>query len=461
MSVTLTATTSPVLSPLAAMDAAHSVHPHTNLRRHLEAGPSIICKGDGIYVEDEAGQRYLEGAAGLWCASLGFGNARLGAVAAKVMTEIGYYHNFRSASTPAAAELSAKLATFAPAGVDKVLLQCSGSEANDTALKLVWYYWSGQGQPARRKIISRLGAYHGTGAITSCLTAKANFHTGFGLPFDGFLYTGMPYHYRHAQPGEDEQAFSSRLAAELEAMILKEGPETIAAFWAEPVMGSGGAIVPPAGYFDKIQAVLRKHDILLVADEVICGFGRTGEMWGSETYGMAPDMICSAKSLSAAMVPISAVLIGERVFNGMMAQTDKLGSFAHGYTYGGHPMACAVAHEVLTIYEEMDLVGHVKSVEPLFLAGLAGLADREYVGEARGVGLIGAVEIVTDRGTKAMADAALMARIEAATRANGLIVRLVGNRVALSPPQIIDAIQVGEMFHRLGRALDHVFGGGR
>lgn len=448
------------LTRLGALDAAHSVHPHTNLRRHLDEGPSIITRGDGIYVEDEQGRRYLEGAAGLWCAALGFGNARLGAVAAKVMTEIGYYHNFRSASTPAAAELSAKLAAFAPKGMDKVLLQCSGSEANDTALKLVWYHWAGQGQPQRRKIISRWGAYHGTGAITSCLTAKANFHTGFGLPFDGFLYTGMPYHYRHAQPGEDEQAFSTRLAAELEAMILEEGPETIAAFWAEPVMGSGGAITPPAGYFDKIQSVLRRYGILLVADEVICGFARTGEMWGSQTYGMQPDLICSAKSLSAAMVPISAVLIGERVFAGMVAQTDKLGSFAHGYTYGGHPMACAVAHEVLTIYEEMDLVGHVKQVEPLFLQGLAALAERPYVGDARGVGLIGAVEIVTDRVARTMADSALMARIEGATRARGLIVRLVGNRIALSPPQIITAPQVQEMFERLGLALDDVFGRG-
>ncbi|MBO9643062.1 MAG: aminotransferase class III-fold pyridoxal phosphate-dependent enzyme [Pseudacidovorax sp.] len=455
-----TKTLSPTLSRLGALDAAHSVHPHTNLRRHLDEGPSIITKGEGIYVEDEQGRRYLEGAAGLWCAALGFGNARLGAVAAKVMTEIGYYHNFRSASTQAAAELSAKLAAFAPEGMGKVLLQCSGSEANDTALKLVWYHWAGQGQPQRRKIISRWGAYHGTGAITSCLTAKANFHTGFGLPFDGFLYTGMPYHYRHAQPDEDEQAFSTRLAAELETMILNEGPETIAAFWAEPVMGSGGAILPPAGYFDKIQAVLRKYDILLVADEVICGFARTGEMWGSQTYGMQPDLICSAKSLSAAMVPISAVLIGERVFAGMVAQTDKLGSFAHGYTYGGHPMACAVAHEVLTIYEEMDLVGHVKLLEPLFLQGLAGMAERPYVGDARGVGLIGAVEIVTDRAARTMADVALMARIDAATRARGLIVRLVGNRIALSPPQIITAPQVQEMFERLGLALDDVFGRG-
>jgi 4-aminobutyrate--pyruvate transaminase len=445
------------LSVLAAMDAAHSVHPHTNLRRHLDDGPLMITGGDGIYVIDEQGRRYLEGAAGLWCAALGFGNARLAAVAARVMTDIGYYHNFRSASTPAAAELSAKLAKFAPSGMDKILLQCSGSEANDTALKLVWYYWSAQNQPKRRKIISRLGAYHGTGAITSCLTAKANFHTGFGLPFDGFLYTGMPYHYRHAHDGESEEAFSARLARELEALIQKEGPDTIAAFWAEPVMGSGGAIVPPAGYFEKIQAVLAKYDILLVADEVICGFARTGEMWGSQSFGMKPDLICSAKSLSAAMQPISAVIIGQRVFDGMMAQSDKLGAFTHGYTYGGHPVACAVAHEVLTIYEEMDLVGHVKRVEPVFLRGLAALAHHPWVGEARGVGLIGAVELVADKATKAMPAPQIMPQFEAAARRHGLIVRLIGNRIALSPPQIITAEEVEEMFKRFGAALNDVY----
>lgn len=445
------------LSPLASLDAAHSVHPHTHLRRHLDQGPLLITRGEGIYVIDEQNHRYLEAAAGLWCASLGFGNARLAEVAEKVMREIGYYHNFRSASTPAAAQLSAKLAGIAPAGMDKILLQSSGSEANDTALKLVWYYWHGQGQPARRKIISRLGSYHGTGAATSCLTGKANFHTGFGLPFDGFLYTAMPYHYRHAQPGEDEMSFSARLAAELEAMILQQGPETIAAFWAEPVLGSGGAITPPAGYFEQIQAVLKKYDILLVADEVICGFARTGEMWGSQTYGIKPDMICAAKALSAAMQPISAVIIGEKVFNGMMTQSDTFGGFTHGYTYGGHPVACAVAHEVLTIYEEMDLVGHVKSLEPLFIAGLESMLQYPWVGDSRGVGLIGAVEIVTDRALKTPADAVLMARIEAATRQQGLIVRLVGNRICLSPPQVITADELKQMFTRLERALLSVF----
>ncbi|APZ52210.1 aminotransferase [Salipiger abyssi] len=448
--------TLPLSNSIRAQDAKHVVHPHTNLRTQPEAEPLVITRGEGIYVIDDAGNRYLEAAAGLWCASLGFGNARIAEVAAKMLTEIGYYHIFRGAANAPAAELSAKLSAIAPEGFDHVLLQCSGSEANDTAIKLVWYYWDAKGAPQRRKIISREQSYHGTSTITSCLTGKPKFHTGYGLPFDGFLYTAMPYYYRNARPGESEQDYSTRLADELEEMILAEGPETIAAFWAEPLLGSGGAIVPPDGYYEKIQAVLAKYDILFVADEVICGFARTGEMWGSQTYGMRPDMITCAKALSAAMQPISAVLIGERVFEQMKVQSDRFGSFTHGYTYAGHPVAAAVALEVLKIYEEMDLVGHVKALEPGFLAGFEALKDHPLVGDSGGVGLIGAVEIVADKETRAMhpPELKVMQIFEERASRNGLITRIIGNRIALSPPQIITAAEVEEMFARLRRALD-------
>lgn len=441
----------------AALDAAHQIHPHTNLRKHLDEGPGdLFVGGDGIYVIDADGKRYLEGAAALWCSSLGFGSERLGEVAKRAMSEIGYYHNFRGSGTPQAACLSAKLASIAPPGMDKVLLQSSGTEANDTAIKLVWYYWHGQGQPQRRKIISRREAYHGTGTLTSCLTGKSRFHDGFGLPFSDFLYVTQPYHYRMAEPGESEEAFSTRCAQEIEALILAEGPDTIAAFWAEPVLGSGGAILPPRGYFEKVQAVLRKYDILFVADEVICGFARTGEMWGSQTYAIQPDLICCAKALSAAMIPISAVIVGARVFEGMLRQSDHFGSFTHGYTYSGHPVACAVAHEVLTIYEEMDLVAHVTSIEPTFLRGFTELRDHPLVGDAAGVGLIGAVEIVADKRTKAMHDPDLkvMPLLDGLTRKHGLITRLIGNRIALAPPQIITTAECEEMFARFRAALD-------
>ena len=441
----------------SAIDAAHQVHPHTNLRKHLADGPNeLFVRGDGINVIDENGKSYIEGAAALWCSSLGFGSERLGEVAKQAMMSIGYYHNFRGSGTPQAAELCGKLASIAPPGMDKILLQSSGTEANDTALKLVWYYWNAKGQPARRKIISRREAYHGTGTLTSCLTAKAKFHEGYGLPFSDFLYVTQPYHYRMAEPGESEEEFSTRLAEEIETLILKEGPETVAAFWAEPVMGSGGAICPPAGYFEKVQAVLAKYDILFVADEVICGFARTGEMWGSQTYAIKPDLICCAKALSAAMIPISAVIIGPRVFGAMLEQSDRFGTFTHGYTYSGHPVACAVAHEVLTIYDEMDLVGHVKRLEPDFLKGFADLADHPLVGDTGGVGLIGAIEIVADKETKAMhkGDLGVMPLLDRLTREHGLITRLIGNRIALAPPQIITAAEIEEMFARLRLALD-------
>lgn len=441
----------------ALMDAAHQIHPHTNLRHHVEHGPNeLFVRGQGINVFDEDGKSYIEGAAALWCSSLGFGSERLGEVAKQAMTEIGYYHNFRGSGTPQAARLSAKLASIAPEGMDKILLQSSGTEANDTAIKLVWYYWHSQGQPGRRKIISRREAYHGTGTLTSCLTAKTRFHDGFGLPFDGFHYVTQPYHYRMAEEGESEEEFSTRCAEEIEALILAEGPETVAAFWAEPVMGSGGAILPPKGYFEKVQAVLAKYDVLFVADEVICGFARTGEMWGSQTYDIKPDLICCAKALSAAMIPISAVIVGDRVFEGMLQQSDHFGSFTHGYTYSGHPVACAVAHEVLTIYDEMNLVQHVKSLEPDFLAGFRALGEHPLVGDAGGIGLIGAIEIVADKKTKAMhaPDLKVMPLLDQLTRKHGLITRLIGNRIALAPPQIITKPEVEEMFARFRAALD-------
>ncbi|MER5173201.1 aminotransferase [Thioclava kandeliae] len=447
----------PLLNSVAAMDAAHQIHPHTNLRKHLETGPNeLLVRGEGIQVFDETGKGYIEGAAALWCSSLGFGNARLAEVAKQAITDLGYYHNFRGSGTPQAAQLCSKLADIAPDGMDKILLQSSGTEANDTALKLVWYYWDAMGAPQRRKIISRHEGYHGTGTLTSCLTGKVKFHEGYGLPFSEFHYVTQPYYYRKAEEGESEQEFSTRLANEIEELILREGPETVAAFWAEPVMGSGGAITPPAGYFEKVQAVLDKYGVLFVADEVICGFARTGEMWGSQTYGIKPDLICCAKALSAAVIPISAVIVGERVFEGMMAQSDKRGSFTHGYTYSGHPVACAVAHEVLTIYEEMDLVAHVKSLESAFLGGFKALEDHPLVGNIDGVGLIGALEVVADKKTRAIHDPALavMPMLDRLTRKHGLITRLIGNRIALAPPQIITEAEVGEMFTRLKAALD-------
>jgi 4-aminobutyrate---pyruvate transaminase len=340
-----------------------------------------------------------------------------------------------------------------------VLLQCSGSEANDSAVKLVWYHWNAQGQPQKRKIISRAGSYHGSTCVAISLTAKPEYHTGFGLPFDGFLYTESLNYYRDAKPGETEQQFSTRRAEALEAQILREGPETVAAFWADAVQGSAGALPPPAGYFEKIQPILRKYDVLLVADEVICGFGRTGNIWGCQTYGIVPDMITCAKALSAAMQPISAVLLNERIFQSVVRQREKIGAFVHGYTYAGHPVVACVALEVLKIYEEIDIIGHVRDIAPAFLAMLGALCDHPLVGDFSGVGLIGGLELVKDKATRESYPVAvgLGSRIDANARANGLILRIVGNRIAFSPPLIITHEEVAELGRRLRKTLDETY----
>ncbi len=439
-----------------ARDIASVLHPQTNARRHLEVGPTIMTGARGIFVEDDAGNSYLDAGAGLWCCSLGYNNERLAKVAYEAMRTLGYYQIFRHASHGPAIDLSEKLLSIAPVPMSKVLLQCSGSEANDSAVKLVWYHWRAQGKPEKRKIISRTGSYHGSTCVAISLTGNPSYHAGFGLPFDGFLYTDRPNHYRDALPGETEEQFSQRLADSLEALILREGPETVAALWADPVQGTAGALPPPRGYFQKIQAVLKKYDVLLVADEVICGFGRTGRMWGCETFGIQPDMITCAKALSAAMQPISAVLMNERIFESVMAQSDKLGAFVHGYTYAGHPVAASVALETLKIYEEMDLIGHVKEVEPVFLREMGALVDHPMVGNFNGIGLIGGIEIVQDRATKRdwPAEANLTTRLDTHARANGLILRITGNRVAFSPPLIITAEEIRELARRLRRTLD-------
>jgi len=440
---------------LHVRDVASLVHPQTNLRKHVEVGPNIFTRGDGVYVQDDSGKRFLEGAAGLWCASLGFGNERLAKVAYNQMKDFGYYHIYRHASHGPAIELAEKLLEIAPVPMSKVLFQCSGSEANDTAVKLVWYYWHAVGKPERRKIITRMASYHGSTCASVSLSGKPDMHADFNLPFPGFLHTEFPHYYRFAKDGETEEQFSTRMATALEEMIQKEGPDTIAAFWAEPVMGAGGAVLPPAGYFKKIQAVLKKYDILFVADEVICGFGRTGNVWGSQTFDLQPDMISCAKALSAGLAPISALLINERVFQAMLSESDKQGSFAHGYTYAGHPVTSAVALETLKIYDELDIFGHVRRMEKPFLAGLHSLRDHPLIGSAEGVGLIGGIEIVQDKKSRTAfpAEKQIPGKIEAKIREKGVILRLIGNRLAFSPPLIIDEGQLEDMFGRIRSAL--------
>ncbi|AOY92139.1 aspartate aminotransferase family protein [Cupriavidus sp. USMAA2-4] len=443
---------------LAAGDIAAHLHPFTNLAAHPEVGPLVITRGDGIFVEDDQGRRYLEGMSGLWCSALGFSHARVIEAGVRALRTLPYYHTFNHRSNPAAIELAQALLALAPVPMSKVFFANSGSEANDSAVKLVWYYHNASGRPAKKKIISRRRAYHGVTVAAASLSGLPANHQDFDLPIARILHVGCPHHYREAGPGESEEAFATRLAEELEARILAEGPDTVGAFIAEPVMGAGGVIVPPATYFDKIQAVLRRHDVLLIADEVICGFGRTGAMFGSTTFGLRPDILTCAKALSSGYQPISAVMVSARVHEAIAANSGRLGTFGHGFTYSGHPVATAVALETLRVYADENILAHVAEVAPRFQQGLRALAQRPWVGEVRGIGLIGAVELVADRasGRPFPPAAKVGARLARLAQEEGLIVRAMGDAIAFCPPLIITAAQIDDMLARFGRALDRL-----
>ncbi|MCW2237863.1 aspartate aminotransferase family protein [Azospirillum canadense] len=440
----------------ASRDKAYFLHPYTNLHLHETQGPLIVERGDGVRVYDDSGKEYIEGLASLWCVSLGWGEERLVEAATRQMRKLPTYHVFGHKSHEPGIDLAERLIKLAPVPMSKVFFANSGSEANDTVIKLIWYYNNALGRPEKKKILSRVKAYHGVTVATASLTGLPNNHRDFDLPIARILHADCPHHYRFAEPGETEEDFATRLAESLEAQILAEGPDTIAAMFAEPVMGAGGVIVPPATYFPKIQAVLKKYDILLVADEVICGFGRTGNFWGSQTMGMQPDILSCAKQLSSGYLPISAVLVNEKVYQACVDESKKIGTFGHGYTYSAHPVAAAVAIETLKIYEERDTVGHVRAVSPLFQRRLTALAEHPLVGEARGVGLIGAIELVADKTTKAPFEPVgrAGATLNALAQENGLILRAMGDSVALCPPLIIGEEDINTMFDRLTAALD-------
>ena len=444
------------LSNLAVRDIETVIHPYTNLAAHREVGPLVIERGEGIHVWDSEGQQYIEGLAGLWCTSLGYGNKELIEAATKQLEKLSYSHLFGGKSHDPAIELSEKLKELAPCEASKVLFTCSGSEANDTQVKLIWYYNNARGRPEKKKIISRIKGYHGVTVASGSLTGLPPVHMDFDLPIKNVLHTDCPHHYRFAEDGETEEEFSTRLAGNLEQMIIDEGPETVAAFIAEPVMGAGGVIVPPETYFEKIQAVLTKYDVYMIADEVICGFGRTGNYWGSETFGIKPDSISVAKAITSAYIPLGGITIPEPVYEAMLDESRKIGTFGHGYTYTGHPVGAAVALKVLEIYERDDTIGHVKSLVPTFEGRLEKMRDHPLVGETRGRGMIGAIELVADKATKRAFDPKAMvgAKANGFCQAHGAVLRNLTDAVALCPPLIITEDQLNDLFDRVERALD-------
>ncbi len=441
-----------------ARDIAHHFHAYTNAATHPQVGPKIIEGGDGIYVTDSEGNRYIEAMAGLWSTALGFSEQRLIDAATNQMKKLPYYHNFGHRSHGPVIDLAEKLIGIAPQPMSKVFFTNSGSEANDTVMKMLWYRSNALGEPKRKKFISRIGGYHGVTIASGSLTGLPNNHRSFDLPIEGVLHTSFPHYWREGQEGESEEAFATRCAADLEAMILAEGPETIAAMFAEPLMGAGGVIVPPASYWEKIQAVLGKYDILLVADEVICGFGRTGKMFGSETFGLKPDVIVMSKQLTSTYFPFSAIMMNQRVYAPIAEESGSIGVLGHGFTGGAHPVGAAIALENLNIIMERGLVAHAAELGVMFQQGLRDFESHPLVGEARGVGLIGALDLVTDKATKKALDAPgqLGALANAAFMNNGVISRNMYDAMAFCPPLIITEDQVKDLFQRVEIALDAV-----
>ena len=439
-----------------ARDIAYHVHGYTNLKAHEEKGPMVIDRGAGIRVFDDAGKSYIEGLSGLWCVSLGYGEQRLIDAATEAMSKLAYYHGFNHRSSDVVIDLAEKLVSIAPGRLSKVLFANSGSEATDLAVKLIWYYHNAIGKPEKKKIISRIRGYHGVTVASASLTGLPHLHGDFDLPIDRILHTTAPHYYREGNEGESEEKFATRCAKDLEKMILDEGPETVAAMFCEPVMGAGGVIIPPKTYYPKIQAVLKKYDVLLVADEVINGFGRTGNMWGSETFDLDPDFLSCAKQLSSAYLPISALMISDRVYEALVSQSEKLGMFGHGSTYGGHPVAAAVALETLKIYEERDIVGHVRNVMGHFQDRMAALGEHPLIGQARACGLMGALEVMKNKDTKTPFEASekVGAYVEGRCLENGLIIRAIGDNLAFCPPLITTDAEIDEIFDITQKSLD-------
>lgn len=441
---------------LARTDLAFVLHPQTDPALLEVEGPMILDHGNGVFVTDSSGRTYLEGMSSLWCAALGFNEPRLARAAAEQIARLGTYHTFNRRSNPAVIDLAERLVALSPMPDGKAIFANSGSEAVDTMIKLAWLYHAGRGAPERRKIISRRRAYHGSTVLGATLSGIPSMRGAFAWPDPSVLFAEAPHFYTGGKAGESEEEFADRLVGDIAAMIEAEGAQSIAAMIAEPVMGAGGVILPPASYFPKLAALLRGHGILLLSDEVICGFGRTGEWFGCQAFGFRPDMMSVAKALSSGYQPIGATLLSAEVHEVVRAEASRLGVLGHGFTYAGHPVTSAVALETLKIYEEMDLLARVRALAPVFRAHVGALASHPLVGDARAVGLIGAVELVADRATRRpfAASDGVGTRLIALALEQGLILRNLGDTIAICPPLVIAPAELDLLFTRLRQALD-------
>lgn len=426
---------------LKQLDAQSILHPSTNAHEFAKTGSKIIQSGKGIHLHDTDGNTLIDAVAGLWCVNVGYGRSELADAMQQAATNLSYYHTFTGMSNVPQIELAERLLALAPKQMSKVFFASGGSDGNDSLMKIVWYYHNLIGKPAKRKIISRWQAYHGTSVATASLTGLPSFHKDFNLPIDGVLHTESPDYFRHANPGESELEFSQRRANELEELILREGPDTVGAFIAEPVMGAGGVITPPEGYFATIQAVTKKYDILFIADEVVCGFGRLGKWFGSEVYGIEPDMMTTAKALTSGYFPFSASFITEKIWDVIKQGSEKYGSFAHGYTYAGHPIGAAVAMANLDIIESEKLVDQSAEVGAYFHQQLQQRFENDnFVAQIRGQGMLAAVQLMQDKDSKSFfaPSTKIAPQVTAECYKNGLIARPLPSvdSVAFSPPLV-------------------------
>lgn len=451
-------------TPAVLRDIAHTLHGFVDLNAHREKGPTVITGGKGVWVFDEKGTPYLEGAAGMWCTSLGFGEQALIDAASEQFAKLPYYHSVAFKTTHPAIDLAEQLATLVPIKNAKVNFCLSGSEANDFLVKIVRFYNNAIGRPQKKKIIARVNGYHGATLMATSLTGIAANHAGFDLPLPGVLHVSDPKAFSNALPGETEADFAARLCRELEEKILQEGPDTVAAFIAEPVTGAGGVVIPPPGYYDGVQQILKRYDILFLADEVITGFCRTGKYWGSTSMGMTPDAMTLAKGLTSAYQPLGAIVVSDEIYRGLELGSANLGWFGHGTTYAGHPVGCAVALKVIELIEDRGIEAHVARVAQTFSKRLQALRDLPLVGDVRSIGLMGAVEFVADKKTKIPFNpkgSFAKALKECAEQKYQLICRMLagGDSCAFSPPLIISEEEINEMLDRFTKALTDVTAG--
>jgi len=438
-----------------AADAAHFLHPFTDFQALARKGSRVITSADNIWLRDSDGQRILDGMSGLWCVNVGYGQEALVEAAARQMRELPFYNAFFQTATPPAIELAELLAEVSPPAFRHVFFTGSGSEGNDTVVRMVRRHWDLLGQPQRQVIISRVNAYHGSTMAGASLGGMSGMHAQGGLPIPGIVHIQQPYWWEHGRPrGLSREDFGLLAARWLEEKIEQIGPEKVAAFIGEPVQGAGGVIVPPSTYWPEVERICRRHGILLVSDEVICGFGRTGQWFGCETLGFQPDLMTFAKGVTSGYVPLGGVLVGERVARVLI---ERGGEFAHGYTYSGHPVACAVGVANIRLIRELGLVEHARNdVGPYLASAFEELAGHPLVGEAQTCGLMGALLLVKDKhtGQPFPPDLEVGMVCRGHCFANGLVMRAVGDRMIIAPPLVITRAQVDEMVALIRRCLD-------